>query len=104
MGALHEQKLDAQTETDAAAVAASMAGVAVCAWTFEHVRRALPAVAAALDARYANPSREAYLARYWWMHTSLLLWSATFSHAHPRLKYLWRLEADVRGRPTVDAA
>lgn len=98
---LHEQKLDAQTETDAAAVAASMAGVAVCAWTFEHVRRALPAVAAALDAspsyaRYANSSREAYLARYWWMHTSLLLWSATFSHAHPRLKYLWRLEADVQ--------
>jgi hypothetical protein len=37
----------------------------------------------------------AHIRLYYFFHTSLLLWNATFGHAYPHAEYLWRLEIDV---------
>eukprot|EP00966_Prymnesium_polylepis_P009615 221900-Prymnesium_polylepis.1 len=65
-----------------------------CVWGDGTVRRALPALAANAERDAANTPDPNHR-RYFWFHSSLLLWNRTFGHAYPNVRYLWRVEPDV---------
>ncbi|KAL3893031.1 MAG: hypothetical protein SGPRY_014542, partial [Prymnesium sp.] len=65
-----------------------------CAWGDGTMQRALPAVmrsAARTSVGTPNPNHR----RYFWFHSSLLLWNRTFGYAYANLQYMWRIEPDV---------
>jgi len=106
---LHADTLDEQTAAHARAVQQRVAGLGVCVWTPEHVWRALPQLRAALDdseayrsytaplGRTGGGGDRAYLRRYWWMHTALVLWLSTaIGKQHTSLRHVWRFEPDVQ--------
>ena len=66
----------------------------VCVWGDGTLRRALPALAARTAGASANTPDPNHR-RYFWFHSSLLLWNRTFGHAYPNVRYLWRVEPDV---------
>jgi len=69
---------------------------ASCLWNASQVFNRLPQFASALKKSPAYVSEwDPHLKRYYWMHTSLLLWNDTLAHAYPRYKYVWRIEPDV---------
>ena len=76
-------------------------GAEVAIWSERDVERVFPKVAHAIDRRWrhyrANTSHNDsnYLHNYYWFHTSLLVWNATYGHAYPNARYFWRLEPDV---------
>ncbi|KAL1522884.1 hypothetical protein AB1Y20_017849 [Prymnesium parvum] len=65
-----------------------------CAWGDGALRLALPAVAASA-AVAASSTPNANHRRYFWFHSSLLLWNRTFGYAYPSVRYWWRIEPDV---------
>lgn len=69
------------------------AGVAY--WGDGALRRALPKLARAVNGPPATSERNPNHRRYYWFHSSLLLWNLTFGHAYPSLSYWWRIEPDV---------
>ena len=84
-------------------------GLPVCAWGDGALRRELPVLSEQIgrigslgeglghenEGRYSASKTKANQGRYFWFHSTLLLWNASFGHAYPALRYLWRVEPDV---------
>ena len=69
----------------------------VCVWRYEHALWRLPKLATALADPLGPAAREVdpHLRRYYYMHTSLLLWWEAAGHRVPSLRFIWRVEPDV---------
>ncbi len=69
---------------------------AACVWGDRSLRLALPKLGAAMRSDPALKSTpNSNHRRYFWFHSSLLLWHMRFGRHYPRLRYLWRTEPDV---------
>ena len=71
-------------------------------WGERTIWRRFPRLEEAVRTHPHIHKEETYLQRYYWFHTSLLLWLETFGHCYPQVKYLWRLEPDVLFAGTFD--
>lgn len=84
-------------------------GLPVCAWGDGALRRELPRLSEQIgriaglgeglgqanEGRYSSTKTKANQGRYFWFHSTLLLWNASFQHAYPALRFWWRIEPDV---------
>ena len=84
-------------------------GLPVCAWGDGALRRELPRLSEQIgriarlgeglgegnEGRYSSTKTKANQGRYFWFHSTLLLWNVSFGHAYPSLRFLWRVEPDV---------
>lgn len=66
-------------------------------WSERALQQELPALAAAFNRSVLTLTTEndQNHARYYYFHTSLLLWHRVCGHDYPRLRYVWRIEPDV---------
>ena len=76
--------------------ASAMVEAPVCVWGEGSIAKHLPRLAQSVAtspslAQTPNPNHR----RYFWFHSSLLLWNVTFGHFYPSLRFLWRIEPDV---------
>ena len=71
-------------------------------WGERAVWRRFPRLEEAVRTHPHIQEEEPYLRRYYWFHSSLLLWLEEFAHCFPKVKHVWRVEPDVLFTGTID--
>ncbi|KAL1530209.1 hypothetical protein AB1Y20_001124 [Prymnesium parvum] len=86
-------------------------GAGAASWGDHAVLQAFPLLARVVNVtstwpRFpgeAAPPSDVNLRRYYWFHTSLIVWNASFGALYPNASYWWRVELDVIAFPSWGA-